>query len=91
MSKNRHRLNTLKQTSVFGSNLDSDPMHKLRLENTKLLEKINQANENNDILMNKIEDLNSQNAKVDGLLKEKSNRITAMQEEQEHNRLLIQK
>jgi len=91
MHKNKSRLNTLNKNSVFSMTSDNDPLHKLKLENTKLNERINQCNTTIDINLNKIHDFETQAKKLENIGKEKSDRITNLQEECENLRLNMKK
>jgi len=91
VQKNKNKLGLLQKQSVFSLNVDSDPINKLRIENTKLLEKVKQVNENLDILSNKLADAQSQLKQLEKLSADKSSRIANMQEEAENLRLNLQK
>jgi len=68
-----------------------DPINKLKIENTKLLEKIKQTQENFDILNNKLLDAQNQTKSFEKLTEEKSTRLANMHEEHENLRLNLQK
>jgi len=68
-----------------------DPINKLKIENTKLLEKIKQTQENFDILNNKLLDAQNQTKSFEKLTEEKSTLLANMHEEHENLRLNLQK
>jgi len=91
VQKNKNKLNILNKNSVFSMNYDQDPVNRLKIENTKLLEKVKQIQENIDILNNKFQDAQNQTKSFENLSEEKSTRIANMHEEHENLRLNLQK